>query len=967
MTSLNDTTFFKELSQRKTTNSIIYEGKLLEIANDVTGFLEYIKATFQDYPEHGIQHSYRILDYVARVIGNQIKQLTDTEIFCFILSALFHDTGMSLVGFSNKNDMRSSHPQNASIVIDKYFEEALPKFKSKDRIKSIIKYICLAHGQDIDKMYNDSSFFSIDTINGDNVRNSILSVFLRIGDLLDLDEERTNWLAMEFFPTIFQDEAKAHNLRHLRVQKYHYDSETLNVEVTVQNIVEYKIWKQWLGYLEKEILYANTKLKKENIFFPELTKAIKKDDYADFDVEEIRFELDDKGGIWEIISKSIYTDKFDFIREVIQNSIDATLSVTYLDESISLDHASPRSWTTSQNTTPVYICYSAKKQILYIIDSGIGMNKTDLQQFLFKVSGTGKRDHDKRNFNFPSIAKYGIGFVSCLINAEKIEIFTKKAKEKHLHKVTLETGINEAFIEKKHTSDYVGTTLSMKLKEKFSFESIYNYICSTFKYPSVELRCIDIDNFIINNKKLKINNTYESYINEPYKLLHDAEVVNKKRWLVVEPITTKIKKLTEIETDTENIINWIINNQYYDEIISDNKKFQEFKHQIKETLTKISDSKIQLQYPFSISTINQKDLFNQSYEYINKLQEFAKFIANLVSEQSKLLKEYPSFYNKITTDAVTFNNDWEYTVIDLNDDLRIQSITQYHKPIDLSTRTGILIMKHSYQDYDVGIEYSSINGFIFHNGIITSQLIQLQGYHEVIDNNKRLKKIILGSYDSYGSLRDMLAAEYFDMDDYDKEAYFLETSDGEYVTGMRFEPTYNIIKINDNKFTYYKDEVLDINTSFFKGSNPQELFYLAQPIESNEISYELEDIRKTDLITSSYCQDGISIPFEIEQLFPIGYFKIICNTTHSSRIPLNVTRHEISRISSDIESWYDNTGKTIQNQIYINTLRLLKNLNLDFNFSEIMETYWSEHQENTFGINSKLNLIKINREMNNSD
>ena len=84
MPTLKDAAFFKELTKRETDNSKIYAGKLLEISDDVGRFLEFIKSTFPDYPDHGIQHSCRILNYVARVMDAQIRELSDTEIFCFV-------------------------------------------------------------------------------------------------------------------------------------------------------------------------------------------------------------------------------------------------------------------------------------------------------------------------------------------------------------------------------------------------------------------------------------------------------------------------------------------------------------------------------------------------------------------------------------------------------------------------------------------------------------------------------------------------------------------------------------------------------------------------------------------------------------------------------------------------------------------------------------------------------------------
>ncbi|MCI8922237.1 MAG: hypothetical protein HFE88_10345 [Acutalibacter sp.] len=966
MSTLKDTTFFKKLKSQESEKSLIYSGVLLQLSDDIGKFLQLIKKNFPDFPDHGEQHSYRILDYIARILGHQIDRLSDTEIFCFILAVLFHDTGMSLVGFSTKNVLRVKHPENASVVIDVYFEEALTKFKNIERIKPIVKYVCKAHGMDIDVMYKDPEFSEIDTINGDNVRNSVLSVLLRMGDLLDLDLERVDWVALKLFPVLFSEEAKSHNIRHLNVQRYQYDSETLKVQVQVQNIAEYKIWSEWFGYLDKEILYANTRLKKENISFPALSKSIKKADGADIDIEDIRFELDDKGSLWEIISKSIYTNEFDFVREVIQNAIDATLIDTYHNHTIPIKHPSPRSWTLSKHATPIFVCYSASTQLLYIIDHGIGMNDSDLRRFLFKVSSTGYHDINDRAFPFPSIAKYGIGFVSCLINAEKIEIYTAKENDRHMQKVTLETGLNQALIERMLFDDYFGTTLVIKLKHQYSFQAIYDYICETFRYPSVEISCIDIDILSANTSILKMNETFNSCLIHPYKLISSIDNIMRIKNDITKPIQNKLSNLGMVENGVEELTDWIRENCLNDEKYNDKEKFLDFKISVKELLDKIQDTDLIEKFPFSLSKVQEKDLLNTPDEYLKQIDKFIKFLRKCSGHQSRLLKKYPPFYYTIPKQDISINNNWDFIVADLDDNLEIGNIKQYQAPIDLSQRTGIILLKHTFKNYDEGIEYAAINGFLFTKGSITVHLLQLDGYSKKFGSIRKEKKnIIIGFNDYYSDISEVLTEEYLDsLEKSDNETFGDSLYDGESILGMEFAPIYNGVFIEKNEFIYQKDVEMDCNNDFANLSNKISGISSLLRFDSKkfpEMWNNIHEIDSIESIKSVYCQDGIAIPFEIEQLFPIGYLKLICNTTHSARMALNVTRHETSRIKSDVAFWYDNVGNKIQKQIYQHVSRTLHKVKLDFNFSELLEAYWSQNKGNVFGIKSKKNLMEMGK------
>lgn len=132
-----------------------------------------------------------------------------------------------------------------------------------------------------------------------------------------------------------------------------------------------------------------------------------------------------------------------------------------------------------------------------------------------------------------------------------------------------------------------------------------------------------------------------------------------------------------------------------------------------------------------------------------------------------------------------------------------------------------------------------------------------------------------------------------------------------------------------------------------------------RPINFGSFSEGMDDLRKIDVEKSVYCQDGIVIPFEIKDLFPIGYTKMICNTTYKGRMPLNVTRHETSRIRSEVDSWYNNVGRKIQKQIYQHISKVLESVNLDFDISEMVDNCWPQDYENIFGMKSKLTLRKL--------
>lgn len=320
----------------------------------------------------------------------------------------------------------------------------------KAETKKCIIYVCEAHGKSIEEIYNDDDFRKIDRIEGQSLRYGLLTILLRIGDLMDLEEARICEFNMHINSEYYNDPlSMLHNRKYLDDITYNYNPNKINVAVLTDDRDKYKVWSQWLKYLDNEVMYANTHylIRENSEFFknyklPEVKNSVEPSEDATFAVEEIRFQIDDTGELWNIIAKSVYTNEFDYVRELIQNAIDATLLKIYLDDGEKIKYKSPRSWNCNDK---VIVAYSQKQGLLRIEDCGIGMNKSELSTYLFKTANSGYKYMKQREFIFPAIAKFGIGFVACLTKANKIQISTQTRNHngmKMKKSVFLRKGIN---------------------------------------------------------------------------------------------------------------------------------------------------------------------------------------------------------------------------------------------------------------------------------------------------------------------------------------------------------------------------------------------------------------------------------------------------------------------------------------------------------------------------------------------
>lgn len=569
--SLETCGMYNLLIKRENNVAKSLSGILGLIEPEVAKTLEYIKTQFPNFTEHGIQHSLRIINYIYSIMSEDLKQnISDVEKFCFIMAAFFHDMGMTLVDVEDKDNQRTNHHLYAYRPIKHFFEKYMQMLVERRRLEKCIIFVSEAHGRSIEELYNDNDFRKIETIEGQVLRYGLLAILLRIGDLMDLEEQRVCEFNMHMNLEYYNNPVSlVHNRRHLDDITYNYSPSKITVSVLTDGREKYKVWSQWLEYLDEEIMYANTHylIGENSDFFrnyklPEVIKCVKPSENAKFAVEEIRFQVDDTGALWDIITKSVYTNEFDYIRELIQNAIDATLLKIYLDDKENIEYQSPRSWHCNDK---VMIAYSQKEGTLWVEDHGTGMNENELSNYLFKTANSGYKYMKKREFMFPAIAKFGIGFVACLTKADKIQILTRTQSDNGIN-AEIESKSTIAFIEKNIQRAWQGTTVILHVKEKYSFNELKDYVFTYFGCPSVEIDLVDVDT-------LNMYADGSTLLDESECILQIVEHTEQKRNYGINKILPDYKclmKMMEILSDEAEIdgtigkVRNMLNNSFYE-------------------------------------------------------------------------------------------------------------------------------------------------------------------------------------------------------------------------------------------------------------------------------------------------------------------------------------------------------------------------------------------------------------------
>jgi len=943
MISLNEIELYTALRRRESNNAVRYTGFLLPIVSDVNEFLQFIKTLFPTFTDHGLQHSLRNLMYISKILGSSnIDKMSDTEIFCLILASLFHDTGMALFTEKDTSAVRSEHHTLASKVIKRYFDEKLTLLENRERIQAAVEFVCYAHDIDIKTLYAMPAFSKKDTIDNNNIHYSLLAVLLRIGDLMDLDGPRSNKFVMSYFESEYTDEAKNHNDRHHLIKRYYYTPDSIEIEADAENVEQYKIWHTWFEYLEADILRANTYLHTYGIHFPPPQTKILKSGGADFDIQELRFEIDDKGGIWSILSQSIYTGEFDFVKELIQNAIDASLFNIYTDSKTPLDSKSPRFWGAGTSCEPILVAFSAADRELIIIDSGNGMDNDSLKNFLFKVTGSGYSEKHHRDFEFPGIAKYGIGFVSCLVNASRIEILTKKQGDLKTHSVSLAADSTAALLQDVDT-EMKGTIIRLSLKHEFKYDSIRSYIESTFMYSSVGITCVDFDKLSALATTLSI----DAPLNVKTSGLRGyIEDIKEKAGRATKPLLERLVNINQATNDLDELIDWVKENNDFNEKTTDTAAYNIYKKLAKAAAKSLSDTSPPETEDISTGVeLNKRNLLAEAHAYLSDLENKRAAIASARLDVTANLRAYAVPCTELPVQPVSFGIGWKYCFVALNHEFHVSDVTCFDKPIDMSNKTGVLFIYNSRADGSREIEYSFITGVFVSNGSVCQRLSKYNrlSYSYKDRDYVDSRPLIVGSNfdfnddDSIDEFYDDITSVMYDDDDYDAD----------FNKGEKITREYDAVFIKDNKFIVQKNiQLSDYSLLSDAYVDSKDGYPLLDPINHARSLIRDDDmpLKTAELnlaytdTDSQYFQDGIRVPLAIDKLFLFGFFRIYCNCTADSRFSLNVTRHNVSENRDDVDAWVTSTGRYLQTEILNHFLSSLKALDLDVDLDEWIQS-----------------------------
>ena len=187
-----------------------------------------------------------------------------------------------------------------------------------------------------------------------------------------------------------------------------------------------------------------------------------------------------------LIIHSLYSNKEIFLRELISNSSDALDKLKFLtitDKKFQKIDFNPK----------IDISFSDNDNTLTISDNGIGMDKEDLKNNLGTIARSGTKNFidkltgdSKKDSNL--IGQFGVGFYSCFMVADKVEVFSRKADSKEGYKWTSDgkTGFTLSNFEQENHGTAIILYLNDEGKEfasKWRIDSIIKKYSNHVSFP----------------------------------------------------------------------------------------------------------------------------------------------------------------------------------------------------------------------------------------------------------------------------------------------------------------------------------------------------------------------------------------------------------------------------------------------------------------------------------------------------
>jgi molecular chaperone HtpG len=200
---------------------------------------------------------------------------------------------------------------------------------------------------------------------------------------------------------------------------------------------------------------------------------------ANMTAQTHNFEAD-TGKILNIVINSLYSDPDIFLRELLSNASDAIHKRKFLGQT------EPSILNSGENE--IFVHVDEKKKTIELVDTGIGLSADELIETLGTIARSGTSSFldsideatDSKDAAKALIGKFGVGFYSAFMVAEKVSVTTRKAGETDVS-IWESDGQSGYTINQSENEREVGTSIILHLRKSAKEYADLNKIKSLIK------------------------------------------------------------------------------------------------------------------------------------------------------------------------------------------------------------------------------------------------------------------------------------------------------------------------------------------------------------------------------------------------------------------------------------------------------------------------------------------------------
>jgi hypothetical protein len=152
-------------------------------------------------------------------------------------------------------------------------------------------------------------------------------------------------------------------------------------------------------------------------------------------MKNVNVDFNSTNLISTVISDQFYDSPDAYIRELLQNAYDACYTRQALEwswgtEFLELEEAEKLNSVRRGFVPKIVVSYKSASGILFVEDNGIGINESDLEQFVANVGSSyyTSQEFTEQRLRYEPISQFGIGLCSCFRVSRAILIESKKDK-----------------------------------------------------------------------------------------------------------------------------------------------------------------------------------------------------------------------------------------------------------------------------------------------------------------------------------------------------------------------------------------------------------------------------------------------------------------------------------------------------------------------------------------------------------